>query len=214
MIALYDGRIPRLEEALVPRRKMMRDFVRALRLVQATDGRQHAHQLVEGLNAAAAEPELEGDQAEAAAARSRDDKGWRDIAEILLTRAPGRLGQLSESACGCFNVLAGASPATFLLGGAYDEDMHGGRIHRDVAGLAFTSPAGYACYLLWKIREEEALDRVKRCPQCQRWFVDETRNKSAARCSAGCTARWWDRSRRRAARAKSRDKRMPRRRRA
>jgi hypothetical protein len=34
-------------------------------------------------------------------------------------------------------------------------------------------------------------DRLRRCQQCARWFVDETRNKSQRRCSRACTIAWW-----------------------
>jgi hypothetical protein len=43
------------------------------------------------------------------------------------------------------------------------------------------------------------LARVKRCPNCDRWFVDITSNIAMQRCSAWCTNRWWDRARRRKA---------------
>jgi hypothetical protein len=33
-------------------------------------------------------------------------------------------------------------------------------------------------------------DRLRRCQQCSRWFVDMTRNKSALRCSRACTIAW------------------------
>jgi hypothetical protein len=33
-------------------------------------------------------------------------------------------------------------------------------------------------------------DRLRRCLKCRRWFVDETRNKSARRCSRKCTIAW------------------------
>lgn len=33
-------------------------------------------------------------------------------------------------------------------------------------------------------------DRLRRCPQCARWFVDRTRNKAAQRCSRACTIAW------------------------
>jgi len=42
-------------------------------------------------------------------------------------------------------------------------------------------------------------DRLRRCEQCARWFVDRGRNKAARRCSERCTWAWWSRSRRRAA---------------
>lgn len=42
-------------------------------------------------------------------------------------------------------------------------------------------------------------DRLKRCPQCARWFVDLSKNKAKARCSVSCTAKWWSRARRKEA---------------
>jgi hypothetical protein len=39
-------------------------------------------------------------------------------------------------------------------------------------------------------------ERLKRCQRCQDWFVDTAKNKSTTRCSAWCTARWWNRTRR------------------
>lgn len=42
--------------------------------------------------------------------------------------------------------------------------------------------------------------RLRKCPVCGRWFVDRTKNKTRIRCSAGCTAKWWNRARRREAR--------------
>jgi predicted RNA-binding Zn ribbon-like protein len=33
-------------------------------------------------------------------------------------------------------------------------------------------------------------ERLRRCQQCRRWFVDETRNASARRCSRECTIKW------------------------
>ncbi len=44
---------------------------------------------------------------------------------------------------------------------------------------------------------DSVADRVKRCAQCHRWFVDATKNHLAARCSPRCTWQWWSRSRRR-----------------
>lgn len=44
---------------------------------------------------------------------------------------------------------------------------------------------------------DSVADRVKRCAQCHRWFVDATKNHLAARCSRRCTWQWWSRSRRR-----------------
>ncbi len=43
------------------------------------------------------------------------------------------------------------------------------------------------------------VQRFKRCTRCRRWFVDGSRNRSALRCSVGCTNRWWSRIQRRTA---------------
>jgi hypothetical protein len=43
-------------------------------------------------------------------------------------------------------------------------------------------------------------ERLKRCPQCNRWFIDTSRNKRKERCSKSCTDRWWSRDRRKEAR--------------
>ncbi len=53
---------------------------------------------------------------------------------------------------------------------------------------------------LWTILLDARLRlRFRRCPQCGFYFVDATRNRSALRCSKGCTARFWTRPRRRKA---------------
>lgn len=41
--------------------------------------------------------------------------------------------------------------------------------------------------------------RLKRCPQCQRWFVDDTEPNRKERCSPKCTNSWWNEGRRREA---------------
>lgn len=54
-------------------------------------------------------------------------------------------------------------------------------------------------YLLWRVLTSEDADRVRRCPQCGRYFFDGTRNQSQRRCSPRCTNRFWNRARRRSA---------------
>lgn len=51
---------------------------------------------------------------------------------------------------------------------------------------------------LWDVVATGYLARFKRCPQCKRWFVDESKNRTGVRCSAACTNKWWTRARRRA----------------
>jgi hypothetical protein len=54
--------------------------------------------------------------------------------------------------------------------------------------------------LLWESYfKDEGWQRLKRCPTCEKWFVDDTRNKSKERCSGSCTWNWWTRSRRKEA---------------
>jgi len=47
-------------------------------------------------------------------------------------------------------------------------------------------------WLLWEFYFRKiGLERLKRCPQCKRWFVDRTRNKQKEHCSLHCTWQWW-----------------------
>ena len=41
-----------------------------------------------------------------------------------------------------------------------------------------------------------ARERLRRCTQCRRWFVDATKNRSARRCSTQCTVKWSNKHRR------------------
>lgn len=62
--------------------------------------------------------------------------------------------------------------------------------------------------LLWEYYfKDEGWQRLKRCPICEKWFVDDTRNKSKERCSEHCTCLWWTRTRRREAEHKPYGKR-------
>ncbi|HUZ47324.1 MAG TPA: hypothetical protein VMW54_11880 [Terriglobia bacterium] len=61
-------------------------------------------------------------------------------------------------------------------------------------------------WLLWEVLYRAVdLTRLKTCPICHKWFVDHTKNKSKARCSARCTWQWWSWE----ARKKARHKRLP-----
>jgi hypothetical protein len=54
-------------------------------------------------------------------------------------------------------------------------------------------------HLWWYYFHGNVWTRLKRCPVCRAWFVDTSKNKVTARCSARCTAQWWSRSRRKEA---------------
>jgi len=54
-----------------------------------------------------------------------------------------------------------------------------------------------ALWFLWRFFfHDEGWKRLKRCPQCMKWFVDDTKNKIKQRCSRHCTWQWWNRDRR------------------
>lgn len=54
-----------------------------------------------------------------------------------------------------------------------------------------------ALWYLWRFFfRDRGWERLKRCPKCLRWFVDNTRNKKKLRCSSHCTWQWWSRDRR------------------
>ena len=65
-------------------------------------------------------------------------------------------------------------------------------------------------WVLWEVFYRAVdLTRLKTCPICHKWFVDHTKNKGKARCSARCTWQWWSWE----ARLKARHKRPPKKRR-
>ncbi|MCX5913656.1 MAG: hypothetical protein NTV04_17175, partial [Deltaproteobacteria bacterium] len=47
--------------------------------------------------------------------------------------------------------------------------------------------------------KNEGWKRLKRCPVCEIWFVDDTPNISKKRCGGHCTWAWWSRPRRKEA---------------
>jgi hypothetical protein len=59
-----------------------------------------------------------------------------------------------------------------------------------------TSPRAEVVALLKDYLMNPQRDRLKRCRQCSRWFVDGTRNKSSLSCSRVCTIKWSNAKRR------------------
>ncbi len=156
--------------------------------------------------------------------RRTQDRDWRLVEELINdTLSQSLFDPLPQTVVARFNDFARTVPAISLVG-------HRALNPRVVGPLpwvtdepavvvpdrAMSGPIGRAVtiYRIWaterghlvKLLEEFFLaperDRLKRCPRCQRWFVDRTRNKSMKRCRATCTWRWWNRARRRGARHK------------
>lgn len=120
----------------------------------------------------------------------------------MADRLPGQLGRLSDTGIRLFNERVAQSPGILRLSDRdlFEEGPDGIRIPlQGLAEISFKDVRGWAYYSLWKVIDAGLLDRVKRCEVCGRWVFDDTRNKSAERCSAACTTKWWNRSRRRIA---------------
>lgn len=67
-------------------------------------------------------------------------------------------------------------------------------------GVSHPDDAQFAIYLLWLyFFKDRGWERLKRCPQCGKWFVDTSSNKNKSRCSMECTWKWWDRPKRKEA---------------
>lgn len=56
--------------------------------------------------------------------------------------------------------------------------------------LRMSTVQGWAVAWLADFLANPYRTRLRRCPICRRWFVDETRNRSAQRCSRKCTIAW------------------------
>ncbi len=98
-----------------------------------------------------------------------------------------------------FNALAREVPVNLYI---WESKWRGGiRTYPWIEPTMDREPRGFILQILWAVlTQSRARDRLKRCPRCQRWFVDRTKNKGKARCSESCTWRYWDRARRKEAR--------------
>ena len=65
------------------------------------------------------------------------------------------------------------------------------------------SPRHFIAWNLWRIFKMKGYDRLRKCFQCNKWFVDRSDNKKARCCSNKCHDRHWNRERRREARHRS-----------
>lgn len=113
-----------------------------------------------------------------------------DIFNSLVMRTPFilRFVGYKNNKTGAIKIEAGRSPISIDGFATYLET---GRIEGK------TDYTEEALWLIWEIYFREiGLERLKRCSQCQRWFVDRTRNKQKERCSQRCTWQWWSWERR------------------
>ncbi|SRR5581483_5885727 len=85
-----------------------------------------------------------------------------------------------------------ADPSTWFVWVSTGALRERGRKWAGGAWLRLRTPyrSGMVVALLAEYLNSLYRDRLKQCPQCRRWFVDLTRNKSALRCSRACTITW------------------------
>lgn len=103
-----------------------------------------------------------------------------------------------------FNALADGTPLYYVA------ELEGGEVRPDDMAFRFAfsdrehlqwvylqSPTAQGVWVAWLafFLDNPQRERLRRCQSCRRWFVDETRNKSARRCSRACTIAWSNRQR-------------------
>lgn len=136
-------------------------------------------------------------------------KAWRRVEEIvqlaifdparptlhpLLGGGP-RTGSITAAA-GVFNKWASAIPVRLKV--RWREEK-GGAVHIQPQ-IDTEGETGFVVWMVWRVFfYAKRWNRLKRCPQCRKWFVDRTRNAVMARCSKSCTDKWWTLERRREA---------------
>jgi hypothetical protein len=132
-------------------------------------------------------------QAEAASAdcpkHVKDElRAWQFAEKIAaLALAPDGLSRGVEM----FNAQAKRHRATMGV------DLLGNGETHAFAAVSEGDARGEALKHLWRYYfHGRDWERLKRCTVCGKWFVDITKNKSMARCSATCTWQWWNWDRR------------------
>ncbi|MGH7393498.1 MAG: CGNR zinc finger domain-containing protein [Candidatus Rokuibacteriota bacterium] len=158
-------------------------------------GAATAKAVADGLNHI---PELEDAVGQGFGGLASHVAAWRDVRDIFeASLEDGRLRQPpTETSNARFKDFAGQAPVPLTL------DDRGGPI---VGG---DDPHPGLVHLLWSTFFRDPVSsrlpgaawaRLKRCPICQRWFADETKNRAQRWCSEPCHTQAWSRSARRAA---------------
>lgn len=150
-------------------------------------------------------PEMSGGMAEAWKEAERvvqfvvpDPNRTRAIRRLLGTPPdlmPPRMPSL-EDAAWAFNRMTKRLPSRLTI--RADRQARGRVVFRpDVTG---PGEAHLAAWMLWRFFfPDEGWRRLKRCPQCRKWFVDTTKNRTKTFFPDSCKDRWWNRERRRGA---------------
>ena len=117
---------------------------------------------------------------------------WPTILDIVRHVGDPNLkgvGDPLERAVGAFALYARAVPVHMKV--HYYTRKKGGK----QPNCILDAPGDLGTFLsfLWRFYfQDKGWERLKRCPQCRKWFVDTIRNKNKIRCSRQCTDKWWD----------------------
>jgi hypothetical protein len=134
-----------------------------------------------------------GTFADAANFATRAAEARREAAAVIEATFGTSYPKVPDDAAGLFNTLADRTPLHYVAGLWRPEDA--GQYFITTGGghavlLRSSTPQGVWVALLADFLTNPQRDRLRRCPVCRRWFVDETRNRSARRCSRTCTIAW------------------------
>lgn len=103
-------------------------------------------------------------------------------------------GDFPSLAVDRFNRLAKRSPICLFVDQGITEK---GRLLTRARTDSHNDPFSNMVWFLWRFFfQEGGFRRLKKCPQCGRWFVDRSKNRTAVRCSKSCSDKWWNRSKR------------------
>jgi hypothetical protein len=91
-----------------------------------------------------------------------------------------------------FNAMADKAPLHYVVGAWRPKDAKHFFFTSGSVSVYLRTNSGRGAWVIrlarFLVNPQRA--RLRRCPACRRWFVDETRNKSARRCSRECTITW------------------------
>ena len=137
-----------------------------------------------------------------------DTEYWRKAEVIVTDWLSGKMSSM-ERAVNAFNSWAAKKPLRLCLNWRLKVDkinFKTGRVtsergEREIsAGTFLQIGEEVVVYALWQwFFNYPDRHRLKRCPECRKWYVDETMNAGKVRCSTSCTNKWWTLERRRKA---------------
>ncbi len=119
------------------------------------------------------------------------DQARRDAAAVIEATRNIAHPKVSGEVVRLFNALADEAPLHYVLGwrpkdaGQFIITIGGGAV-----SVRSSTPRAVWVTLLADFLINPQRDRLRRCPVCKQWYVDQTRNRSALRCSRKCTITW------------------------